>query len=220
MAGLGTPKRLSYGAVAAGIGGVVLIISLFLSWYSSGGFSQSGWESFNFADIVLFVLALLAIAYALIEFTATVVALPVGRERALTVIGIIATTLSLAFLIEGSSDAFGVVLASLASIAILVGGFLAEQRPELSVALGGGRAAPTEQMTPAGGGGYAAPPVQTAPPPAAAPPPVAAAPAQPPAPQPVAPPPPGGTADWYPDPHGVKRLRYFDGANWTEHTAD
>ncbi|MFN3217053.1 MAG: YccF domain-containing protein [Acidimicrobiales bacterium] len=27
-------------------------------------------------------------------------------------------------------------------------------------------------------------------------------------------------ADWYPDPNGEKRLRYFDGANWTEHTAD
>lgn len=27
-------------------------------------------------------------------------------------------------------------------------------------------------------------------------------------------------ADWYADPHGQKRLRYWDGARWTEHTAD
>lgn len=27
-------------------------------------------------------------------------------------------------------------------------------------------------------------------------------------------------ANWYPDPHGLKRLRYWDGAQWTEHTAD
>lgn len=27
-------------------------------------------------------------------------------------------------------------------------------------------------------------------------------------------------ANWYPDPRGVKRLRYWDGAAWTEHTAD
>jgi hypothetical protein len=26
-------------------------------------------------------------------------------------------------------------------------------------------------------------------------------------------------ADWYPDPHGEARLRYWDGARWTEHTA-
>jgi hypothetical protein len=26
-------------------------------------------------------------------------------------------------------------------------------------------------------------------------------------------------ADWYPDPHGEARLRYWDGTRWTEHTA-
>lgn len=38
-----------------------------------------------------------------------------------------------------------------------------------------------------------------------------------PKPQPAASGPP---ADWYPDPKGEKRLRYWDGAAWTEHTAD
>lgn len=32
--------------------------------------------------------------------------------------------------------------------------------------------------------------------------------------------PPPTPADWYPDPHGEKRLRYFDGTSWTSHTAD
>jgi uncharacterized RDD family membrane protein YckC len=27
-------------------------------------------------------------------------------------------------------------------------------------------------------------------------------------------------ADWYPDPKGEKRLRYWDGSEWTDHTAD
>ena len=37
----------------------------------------------------------------------------------------------------------------------------------------------------------------------------------------VGPPPPQGAqpADWYPDPHGQARLRYWDGQRWTEHTS-
>jgi hypothetical protein len=234
MAGVGTPRRLSYGALAAGIGGVVLIISLFLDWASSGGFGANAWQSFKITDILLLVLGLLAIGYAAIELTGAAVNLPFRRERALTVIGIIATTLTLDFLIEGSNQAVGLILAFLASAAILVGGLLAEHRPELAMTLGGGSGAATQQMPPAGGG-YGAPPVQQQPPPQqyAAPPPVQQAPppaagpqattvgqVQPP-PQPAAPPPPaGGAADWYPDPTGQKRLRYWDGSQWTDHTAD
>jgi collagen type III alpha len=33
-------------------------------------------------------------------------------------------------------------------------------------------------------------------------------------------PPPLPPADWYADPHGVARLRYWDGQAWTEHTAE
>lgn len=34
------------------------------------------------------------------------------------------------------------------------------------------------------------------------------------------PPPPRVPADWYPDPNGEKRLRYWDGTAWTKHAAD
>ena len=49
----------------------------------------------------------------------------------------------------------------------------------------------------------------------------------PPPPEPPPPPPPPEPepaptvpADWYPDPHGKHRLRYWDGSAWTDHTAD
>src|SRR3954464_13690074 len=146
MAGVGTPRRLSYSAIAAGIGGIVLIISLFLDWVSSDGFGANAWKIFSITDIFLFLLGLVAIAFALLELTGTVVNLPFRRDRALTIIGIITTTLTLDFLIEGSNQAIGLILATLASIAILAGGILAERRPELGVALGGGQGAPTQQM--------------------------------------------------------------------------
>jgi uncharacterized RDD family membrane protein YckC len=62
------------------------------------------------------------------------------------------------------------------------------------------------------------------PPPGYGPPPPGAGYGPPPggAPAPPSAPPPGGgeqKADWYPDPQGQARLRYWDGHNWTDHTS-
>jgi hypothetical protein len=66
----------------------------------------------------------------------------------------------------------------------------------------------------AGGGGYGPPPGgQYGPPPGAQP---AYSPPPPQQPQPQQ---PAQKADWYPDPHGQARLRYWDGQRWTEHTS-
>ena len=54
----------------AGVGGIVLLISLFLPWYGAsidiGGFSASesvnAWEAMSFIDILLFLCAVVAIA--------------------------------------------------------------------------------------------------------------------------------------------------------------
>jgi hypothetical protein len=58
--------RLTTGDIVAGVGGIVLLISLFLPWYgaSAGGVSVtgSGWEVLGFIDILLFLIALVAIA--------------------------------------------------------------------------------------------------------------------------------------------------------------
>ena len=59
-------SRLTTGDIVAGVGGIVLLISLFLPWYgvSAGGFSldASGWEVLSFIDILLFLIAVVAIA--------------------------------------------------------------------------------------------------------------------------------------------------------------
>src|SRR5215213_3189974 len=134
MAGTPTPTRLSYGAVAAGIGGAVLLVSLFLPWYSYSGYyssgSQSGWESAKFIDIVLLVISGLAIAFAGLELTRRQVRLPFGLPRGLQVAGII----------EASNQSFGLFLATLAALSILAGGVFAERAPNRTVAFGGGGA--------------------------------------------------------------------------------
>lgn len=63
-------SRLTSGDISAGVGGIVLLISLWLPWYgvsvNVAGFSASedasGWEVFSTIDIILFLVAIAAIA--------------------------------------------------------------------------------------------------------------------------------------------------------------
>jgi hypothetical protein len=212
------PTRLSYGAVAAGAGGLVLILSLFLDWVGAGSFGQNAFDLFSIVDLFLLAVGILAVAFAVVEAMGTQVSLPVDRTRALTVLGIISTSIVWTFLLEGDHQKVGLVLAAIASVAILAGGILAERNPSLGVA---NPAAAGGPLAGVGQGGGSGPPAQQASPPTAA---------QPPAAQNVgagpgaaASAPAGGAgakADWYPDPRGEKRLRYWDGSQWTDHTAD
>ena len=62
-------SRLTTGDIIAGVGGIVLLISLFLPWYGvsvdiagvSASESGSGWEALGFIDILLFLISVAAI---------------------------------------------------------------------------------------------------------------------------------------------------------------
>jgi hypothetical protein len=115
----------------AAVGGAVLVITLFLSWISIGDASASGWETFDFVDIVLLVIgigaAVVGAAYA------TGATLPVSwlTPELLKWDGVVATTIVLTYIVEGDNLAFGAFLALLAALAILAGGILSD-RPDLA----------------------------------------------------------------------------------------
>jgi uncharacterized protein DUF2510 len=208
------PSRLSYGAVAAGIGGLLLILSLFLDWVDTGFGSGNAFRLFSIVDLFLLVVGIAAVGFAAIEAFALNVQLPVDRVRTLTVLGIISTSIVWAFLFEADEQAIGFYLAAIASLAILAGGILAQRNPSLGVANPAAAGGPLAGVGQGTGGGTPPPagPAQPAAAPPAAAKPAAAAPGA----QPAA----GANADWYPDPRGEKRLRYWDGSQWTDHTAD
>lgn len=60
------PRRLSRGDWIAAIGGVVMLVALFLPWYSAGGQSVTAWEAMALDDVILAITALLAITAAII----------------------------------------------------------------------------------------------------------------------------------------------------------
>ena len=239
--------RIRFGEMIAAVSGLVLIISPFLEWYnisaknsivdfSVGG---SGWDALSWVPWLITLIGLVAIALAVTKATGTRLPnLPATPGFILLVLGGAAIVFTLFRLLvvpdAGASSSlvdvgrsYGIFIAFLAAIGVTVGGWLtwneegkpkpgsagAGAAPGGGGAIGGGQpygGAPAGQ--PYAGGAPAAGQPQAAAPAAAAP--AAAAPAQ----QPAA----GGAAkaDWYPDPRGEKRLRYWDGSQWTDHTAD
>jgi hypothetical protein len=237
--------RVRLGDLVAAVSGAILFLSLFLHWYSVSvhvaGFSQSkgfsGWTVLSFIDILLFLIAAAAIAVAVLRMANSIPRLAVSPGLVVLGLGVLATLLVLFRIIDIPGDAsgfesaavdigrsFGIFVALLASLGIAAGGWITwneEGRPAPS---GRGATAPVGTAQPPAGyqqpAATAAPPAAASPgagPAAAAQPVAAAAPA---AAAPADAPPPGGAADWYPDPRGEKRLRYWDGAQWTHHTAD
>lgn len=236
--------RIRFGEMIAAGSGLLLFISLFLEWYSVDitGFrgdlpTVTGWKALGFIDILLFLIAAIAVAVAVMKALNVMPNLPAAPSMIVLALGGLAVILVLFRILsipdEGAGDlpgvdvgrSYGVFIALLAAAGVTLGGWLSwnedgKPRPG-STGVGAGRpgagavgsgqpygGAPSGQ--PYGGGAPTAAQPQQAAAPAAAAPAQQAAPAS------------GGAAkaDWYPDPRGEKRLRYWDGSQWTDHTAD
>ncbi len=195
-------QRLRLGERVAGICAVLLLIVMFLPWYSVGPFNGTAWEVFGYTDLLLFLLAIVTLALVAVTATQRAPALPVAGSVILTLFGGVMVLLVLYRIVQqpGPDDFVSVELGAyiglLVVAGIAAGGFLS-MRDE-GTSLGGARARAESmiaQRRTAGGGAAtttgspASPPVGTAPPPEAPPPPPAATP------PPREPPPPAGPAN-------------------------
>jgi purine-cytosine permease-like protein len=84
--------RLRAGEALAAAGGLVLLVVMFLGWYGAEDVTLSAWEAFAVTDVLLALLALLALGVAVTTVTQRGPALPVG-------LGVITTALALIALI-------------------------------------------------------------------------------------------------------------------------
>lgn len=128
--------RLSQGQMIAAVSGLLLLISLFLSWIGpsgdvvpgAAGLSLTGWESQNALDIYLFIVAIIAILPAAMEMLGSGGELPYLTTESkvlVSVIGLILTVYVFLDFPDGASHKFGVWLALLAVIGVTYGQFQA-----------------------------------------------------------------------------------------------
>lgn len=176
-------NRLSTGEMIAGIAGLVLLIDLWFKWYGvsvsggggllkgfSVGVSANAWQVFSLIDIILFLVALIAISAAVLTALDRMPEMPFPVATLVTIAGGLALLLILFRIIDTPVDThgvngvdvsrkFGVWLGLLSAAAITYGGWRAMQESGASFAdlSSGGRARPGGGP---GAGGGAAPTTQ------------------------------------------------------------
>ena len=105
-----------------GLAGVVLLVSLFLPWYSAGGESATGWQSFTVIDVILALAGLGAVALLLATATQRTAAIPQAVSSSLAPLLLVAVVLAVIRLLDlpGGADAreAGVWIGTVATLAL------------------------------------------------------------------------------------------------------
>ena len=102
----------------AAAGGLLLFISLFLDWFEFG----SAWEFMDIVDVILALLALVALGVGAMLVTGNSVNLPRTPGSIVTTAGIVAFSIVATFLLEGDDLEFGIYLAIIGTVGMIVGG--------------------------------------------------------------------------------------------------
>ena len=105
-------RRVRIGEIVAGVAGAVLLLSLFLEWYTVRGRAEglTAWGAFAFVDLLVCLVALLGIALAVSQVAGRGPALPVAIGVITATLGLAATLLVLYRILNqpGPNDAIGV----------------------------------------------------------------------------------------------------------------
>jgi hypothetical protein len=110
--------------IAAG-GGLLLLISLFLSWIGEGSF----WELYDIVDVLFALMALLAIVVGVGIYTGNTFNVPGGAGPAVYTAGLIAFSIAAFHLLEGEDRKIGIFIALIGTIGMIVGGLQLGRTP-------------------------------------------------------------------------------------------
>lgn len=125
-------RNLRGGELVGALGGLGLLVSSFLPWYSAGGRSVTAWQAFSVVDVLMVAAAAASLIVALVVIGSLSVSYPVAGNAIATLIGSIVLVLIVYRLIDppgaGSpTREVGAWLGLLSAAAVTVGGYLGMQ---------------------------------------------------------------------------------------------
>lgn len=118
-------RRLRHGEWIAGISGAVLLVAMFLDWYSAGGQGANAWESLTVIDVFLAIAGLFGIGLAAAAATQRTPAVPQAVGQLGVPFAFVAAILAVIRLLDlpGPVDSreIGLYIGVAATLATLVG---------------------------------------------------------------------------------------------------
>jgi hypothetical protein len=124
------PARVPPSRWLAGGGALALLISLFLDWFGSNGYSQTGWDAFA-GDKLIGLFAVIAIVLVGLDLFDTSVELPIAPAQLMLGCGALSLLIVVLRLIDLSHFKPGIFVALLAAAALTTGGWLAGREQAL-----------------------------------------------------------------------------------------
>jgi hypothetical protein len=123
---------LRAGELVGALGGLGLLVTSFLPWYSAGGENATAWQAFSITDLILAAAALVALSVAACVLFRISVSYPVAGSSVATGIGAIAAVLIVIRLIDppgggGVDVEIGAWLGLVCAAAITIGGYMGMQ---------------------------------------------------------------------------------------------
>jgi hypothetical protein len=134
---------LRLGELVEAIGGLGLLVSSFLPWYSAAGEDATAWQAFSVTDFFLAAAALAGLSVGVVVLARLSVSYPVAGSAVATLFGGIAVVLVVYRLIDPPGDGgvereIGAWLGLVFAAAVAVGGYLGMQPRKAPLAVSAG----------------------------------------------------------------------------------
>ena len=136
------PGRISPGETIAGAAGIGLFLFLFFHWFTG----LSAWSAFDVIDFVLAAIAIVAVGVAGGRAMGNDI-FGSNTGLVLTLLGVVASSMILTFVLEGDGRKIGLYLALISALALAYGGWRTlNEAPGTPGPLAGAGGAPTTPM--------------------------------------------------------------------------